>query len=163
MEHRTLPFRAYRGSFHTISQFLRICMKVFALAALFLAPAVAFANCSSAVMKICVITPLDTASIYEEPCAYTQCSTSDSVFEYLRFGDGSHARVDYTSDGIGLLEAEFRFATKANDRKDYADMPVTVYFTAEGELSIGSGDEGFLATRPCDDVCTGINADDFGQ
>jgi hypothetical protein len=138
---------------------MRLCVVCLAV----MLPGAAFANCSSAEMKMCQITPLGTASIYEEPCAYTQCATADSVFEYLLFGDGSHARVDYTGDGTGLLEARFGFMDKQKDKIEYSAMPVTVFFDVDSQLSIGSGDEGFIATRPCGDTCVGINADEFGR
>jgi hypothetical protein len=138
---------------------MRLCLAAIMIAL----PGVAFANCSTAVMKMCVITPVNTASIYEEPCAYTQCATNDSVFEYLQFGDGSYARADFDGPETGRLEAKLRFATESNDTQEYKDLPVNIFTTDEGELAIGLGDEGFISTRPCGQACAGINADEFGR
>ncbi len=114
-------------------------------------------------MKMCDVLPPNTDSLFQEPCAYTQCPAAGTAFEYLlRFGDGSYARIDRTGPDSGRLEAKLQFS-EANDQMSYRDLQVTIFFDPDGDLMIGRGSEEVLSTKPCGEICAGINADDFGQ
>ncbi|MBP9952084.1 MAG: hypothetical protein KBF27_10020 [Cypionkella sp.] len=126
-----------------------------------LVPTLAAANCSTAEMRICLHQPGKNAEAYQLPCAYTQCSSADAVFEYFRFEDGSYARMDHADQGA-VMQAEFRFvAGKAPKR--YDGLSLTMAEGGNGQFRFGAKGVTMFSSDACDSSCDGLDAEGFGE
>ena len=129
--------------------------------AMLLAPTLALANCSGAEMRLCLHQPAKNAEAYQLPCAYTQCATSDAVFEYFRFEDGSYARMDHTEQGA-VMQGAFRFVA-GSAPKQYDGLAVTMTETGNGQLRFDAKGVSIFSTSVCDSSCDGLDAEGFGE
>ncbi len=135
-----------------------ICLTAVAMLML---PAIAAANCSTAEMRICLHQPGKNAGAYQLPCAYSQCSTAEAVFDYFRFEDGSYARMDHSAQGA-IMHAEFRFvAGKAP--QSYDGVAVSMAESGSGQLRFGAKGGMVFTSEACDSSCEGFDAAEFGE
>jgi hypothetical protein len=114
-------------------------------------PAAAFANCSTAELRICVLDSPSLDQPLVRPCAVAQCATETAVFEYFGLSESNYARVDITGDITGTMNADFGAIGPGGQEMVYEALQVDLI----GTYTYGREGRVLFYTLPCNDTCAG--------
>jgi hypothetical protein len=130
-------------------------MRLTLVALAILLPGAAFANCSTAALRICTVQGSPDRSAVEAPCGVAQCATADAVFDYVGFGESRYLRVDVTGEAQGVMNGNLAYLSDPANETMFQAFPVTM----NGDYAYANGSWSVLSTAPCDARCDGLDAD----